>query len=282
MPVPRPPTPRYLPDESAEEDEISQLSPLYDAYDRRTFIPFKKVKDAFLRMLGFGDRLDAVEAAVETKQNKLTAGDNITITEDVISATPPEQVQSDWDVDDTEDPAFIKNKPDIPALPIGMNDVSGLVDTLGEKLGNVGYQTIRSAFMVPATLDVEGAVNAKTVKAEENGASTGLSPHGITYQESSTSAPVVVPVPGLVQSIEELSTRKVDKVTGVTYDISTDGGLVDLLVEVATHLGITVTGYESPAEYFSTNVSGGEAEVTDLVDGGQDADRIVIPEHITI
>ena len=55
-----------------------------------------------------------VTSALNAKQDKLTAGENITIDSDgVISAAGGEQVQADWEQDDSEDPSYIRNKPDL-------------------------------------------------------------------------------------------------------------------------------------------------------------------------
>ena len=50
----------------------------------------------------------------ENKQDKLTAGQNITIQNNVISATGGTQIQSDWNQSDSSAVDFIKNKPTIP------------------------------------------------------------------------------------------------------------------------------------------------------------------------
>ena len=49
-----------------------------------------------------------------TKQDKLTAGQNITIQNNVISATGGEQQQADWNQTDSTAVDYIKNKPTIP------------------------------------------------------------------------------------------------------------------------------------------------------------------------
>ena len=50
----------------------------------------------------------------ENKQDKLTAGQNITIQNNVISSTGGTQVQSDWNQSDSTAVDYIKNKPTIP------------------------------------------------------------------------------------------------------------------------------------------------------------------------
>lgn len=56
-----------------------------------------------------------------TKQDTLTAGNNITIQNDVISATVPPQEQSDWTEADSSDVSYIKNKPSSKRVYAGQN-----------------------------------------------------------------------------------------------------------------------------------------------------------------
>ena len=51
---------------------------------------------------------------IANKQDKLTAGENITIENNVISSTGGTQVQADWNQTDVEAVDYIKNKPTIP------------------------------------------------------------------------------------------------------------------------------------------------------------------------
>lgn len=60
------------------------------------------------------EKADVTE--LDGKQDVLTAGQNITIQNNVISATGGTQVQSDWNQNDTTAVDFIKNKPTIPSL----------------------------------------------------------------------------------------------------------------------------------------------------------------------
>ena len=61
-----------------------------------------------------------VDGAVSGKQDKLTAGSNISISGNTIAVTgmPASPVQSDWSVTNTSSLAYIKNKPTIPAAPV--------------------------------------------------------------------------------------------------------------------------------------------------------------------
>ena len=53
---------------------------------------------------------------IANKQDKLTAGENITIENNVISSTGGTQIQSDWNQTDVEAVDYIKNKPTIPDM----------------------------------------------------------------------------------------------------------------------------------------------------------------------
>lgn len=55
----------------------------------------------------------ATQSDLDDKQDKLTAGDNITITNNVISAA--DQIQSDWEQNDSTKVDYIKHKPTIPS-----------------------------------------------------------------------------------------------------------------------------------------------------------------------
>jgi len=62
-----------------------------------------------------------LSAGLATKQDTLTAGDNITITNNVISATAAPQEQSDWTETDTTDVSYIKHKPSTKPVVAGEN-----------------------------------------------------------------------------------------------------------------------------------------------------------------
>lgn len=57
----------------------------------------------------------ATQTDLADKQDVLTAGDNISITNNVISATAAAQQQADWNQQDNSQPDYIKNKPTIPS-----------------------------------------------------------------------------------------------------------------------------------------------------------------------
>lgn len=70
-------------------------------------------------------------------QETLTAGSNITIANNVISATAAPQQQSDWDQTDNTAVDYIKNKPSIPTVPTMKELVAGAGITLTETSNNV-------------------------------------------------------------------------------------------------------------------------------------------------
>lgn len=59
----------------------------------------------------------ATQTQLATKQDLLTAGQNITISNNVISATAAPQEQADWAETDSSAVDYIKNKPSIPVVP---------------------------------------------------------------------------------------------------------------------------------------------------------------------
>lgn len=78
---------------------------------------------------GHGIVIDNYDHIISTDQSvvqdKLTAGDNITITNNVISAA--DQVQSDWAESDTSSPAYIANKPTIPTKTSDLTNDSNFI-----------------------------------------------------------------------------------------------------------------------------------------------------------
>ncbi len=127
------------------------------------------------------------------KQDKLTAGSNITISGNTISATDTTysnattstaglmsaadktklngiatgaevNVQSDWNVTDTASDAFIKNKPSIPTKTSDLTNDSGFITSAAVP---TDYVTIDTA------QDVTGAKTFKAVTNIQNGQGTG-------------------------------------------------------------------------------------------------------------
>lgn len=75
------------------------------------------------------------------KQDVLTAGTGITISNGVISATggSGSQVQADWDESDSSDPAYIKNKPTIPTIPTNVSSFTNDAGYLTSHQSLSGY-----------------------------------------------------------------------------------------------------------------------------------------------
>lgn len=68
---------------------------------------------------GINIQNDEISVDTDVIQEKLTAGDNITISGNTISASAAPQEQADWNQTDTSAVDFIKNKPTIPTFTSG-------------------------------------------------------------------------------------------------------------------------------------------------------------------
>ena len=85
----------------------------------------------------------ATKTDLESKQDTLTAGDNISILNNVISATAAPQVNSDWNA--TSGVAEILNKPTIPVVPDMKDLVAGTNVTITESASSVTISAAGSA-----------------------------------------------------------------------------------------------------------------------------------------
>ena len=131
---------------------------------------------------------EVISAALNTlstsKQDVLTAGANITIQNNVISATGGgggTQVQADWDESDTTDPAYINNKPDLSvyaeSADLATVATSGDYDDLSNKptipsINGLQTQNITDAGGYFSTDTVEAAL--QQIGAELDGVATLL------------------------------------------------------------------------------------------------------------
>lgn len=88
-----------------KEEVISKA--LNDLHDSIPTVPTNV--SAFTNDAGYLTQND-----IANKQDKLTAGENITIENNVISSTGGTQIQSDWNQTNVEAVDYIKNKPTIP------------------------------------------------------------------------------------------------------------------------------------------------------------------------
>lgn len=85
----------------------------------------------------------ATQTDLASKQDTLTAGSNINITNNVISATAAPQVQSNWAETDPTDVSYIQNKPVIPSIP-ALRDLDAgncLNITEGQNVVNIEWIT---------------------------------------------------------------------------------------------------------------------------------------------
>lgn len=85
----------------------------------------------------------ATQTDLESKQDTLTAGDNISIVDNVISATAAPQVNADWNA--TSGVAEILNKPIIPVVPEMKELVAGTNVTITESANSVTISAAGSA-----------------------------------------------------------------------------------------------------------------------------------------
>lgn len=102
-------------------DDIVELTVYNSSTNDRTFA--RRDEDGVVRVYHYNNLLTEHQS-LDHKQDKLTAGTNITIDENnVISAASQEftQVQSDWDETSTSSSAYIKNKPTIPTVPTNVS-----------------------------------------------------------------------------------------------------------------------------------------------------------------
>lgn len=171
-----------------------------------------------------------VDADLATKQDTLTAGANITIENNVISAQGggAPQVQSDWNQSDSSAVDFIKNKPTIPVVP---TDVSAFNN-------DAGYLTDNDVATVATTGDYDDLTNKPTIPTVPTDVSAFNNDAGYT--------------------------TNVGTVTGITMNGASKGtsGVVDL--------GTVITEHQSLADYYTkTEVDGLIPSVADYFDGAE-------------
>ena len=114
-----------------------------------------------------------LSAGLATKQDTLTAGNNITITNNVISADAAPQEQSDWTESDTSDVSYIKNKPSVKPVAAGTNI------TITE--GN-------DAFTISATVDPQVQANWSETDSSDPSYIKNKPTVDQTYDATSTNA----------------------------------------------------------------------------------------------
>ena len=153
--------------DAGKQDIVIPLSSIFNTanYYTKTEIDDKfvavdtRVVDAEMRADDVEMRVDDFETQLAGKQDTLTAGANITIENNVISAQGggTAQVQSDWNQSDSSAVDFIKNKPTIPVVP---TDVSAFNNDAGYTT-NTG--TITGITMNGESKGTSGVVDLGTV-----------------------------------------------------------------------------------------------------------------------
>ena len=122
---------------------------LSDYVDKETFDTKEEVISTAL------NELDA------NKQDVLTAGANITIQNNVISATGGTQLQSDWNQSDSSAVDFIKNKPTIPTVPTNVSAFTNDAGYLTQHQSLANYYTkseTDNTFVDKSTFDTKEEV----------------------------------------------------------------------------------------------------------------------------
>lgn len=106
-----------------------------------------------------------ISADLDVVQQKLTAGANITITDNVISAENLSQEQADWTQEDSEQPSFIKHKPDLSVYAT----TSAMETALAGKQDVISdLSTIRSGAAAGATALQPSALDDYSTTQEMN------------------------------------------------------------------------------------------------------------------
>ena len=192
-----------------------------------------------------------VDADLAAKQDTLTAGANITIENNVISAQGggTAQVQSDWNQSDSAAVDFIKNKPTIPVVP---TDVSAFNN-------DAGYLTQHQSLAGYATETWVGQQGFAESADLATVATTG------DYDDL-TNKPTIPVVPTDVSAFTNDAgyTTNVGTITGITMNGTSKGtsGVVDL--------GTVITEHQSLANYYTkTEVDGLIPSVADYFDGAE-------------
>lgn len=161
----------------------------------------------------------------ENKQDTLTAGANITIENNVISATGggASQVQSDWNQSDSSAVDFIKNKPTIPVVPTNVSDFTN----------DAGYLTGSDVATVATSGDYDDLTNKPTIPTVPSNVSAFTNDAGYTTNTGT--------------------------ITGITMNGASKGtsGVVDL--------GTVITEHQSLANYYTKSEVYNKTEIDTMI-----------------
>lgn len=103
-------------------------------------------------------------------QERLVAGENITIEDNVISATAEHQVQADWAQDDPNEVDYIKNKPTIPTKTSDLANDSGFITS-------ADLPTVDQVYDASSTNAQSGTAVAEAIAGVDN---TFTAVYGVT------------------------------------------------------------------------------------------------------
>ena len=175
------------------------------------------------------------------KQDVLTAGQNITIQNNVISATGGTQLQSDWEESDTTDPSYIQNKPDLTVY-VESSDLA-TVATTGDYDDLTNKPTIPSLtdYYTKTESDGKYATKADFDEKEEviatslNGLNTAISGKANTADLATVATSGSYNDLSNKPTIPDVSTKVTNggnvatimKITQNDYDALVQGGTVD-------------------------------------------------------
>jgi hypothetical protein len=178
---------------------------------------------------------------LDGKQDVLTAGQNITIQNNVISATGGTQVQADWEESDTTDPSYIQNKPDLTVY-VESSDLA-TVATTGDYDDLTNKPTIPSLtdYYTKTESDGKYATKADFDEKEEviatslNGLNTAISGKANTADLATVATSGSYNDLSNKPTIPDVSTKVTNggnvatimKITQNDYDALVQGGTVD-------------------------------------------------------
>ena len=161
------------------------------------------------------------------KQNTLTAGSNISIVGDTISATAAPQEQADWNESDSSAVDYIKNKPDIPLLKWEQT-TQGATNTYTSDHLTI-HQDTHEVRMENATHtgDVDLGFVVPPV-------SSAPSENMVLGMASGNTVPTWTPAPGVVPPLKDL-------VAGNGISITPGASIVTIASNLTAGNGIVVT-----------------------------------------
>lgn len=226
----------------------SEIDDRFVAVDGRVDDVEMKADDVEMRVNDFEEQVNQQLAG---KQDTLTAGANITIENNVISATGgggAAQVQSDWNQSDSSAVDFIKNKPTIPVVP---TDVSAFNN-------DAGYTTNT------------GTVTGITMNGESKGTS-GVVDLGtvITEHQSLADYYTKTEVDGLVPSVEGYF-------DGAEYD--SNSKRINFKHGQTVKAYIDATAFIKDGMVSNVEISGGNLVITFNADAGKETINIPLTD----